>query len=105
MVITSPLYAFNLSFLDDSPSYYFTQSDWVISQKTAMNALNNAGDNVKVNWSNPQTGAHGYFMPFNTTIQQGRKCRKLKIFSEAHKVTGLSTYQFCNINGQWKIPG
>lgn len=104
MLIACPVYAFNLSFLDYSPVYYFTQSDWAISNSTAMKALNNARDNEQVNWQNPQTKAHGYFLPYNTTTQNGRKCRQMKIFSEAHQVKGVSVYRFCKINGDWKIP-
>ncbi len=103
LTITSA-YAFNLSFLAYSSVYYFTKADWAISEQTANKALNSARDNVKVSWNNPQTGAHGYFMPFNTTTQNGKKCRQLKIVSEAHGVPGQSVYQFCRINGEWKIP-
>lgn len=103
LVIFHSAYAFNLSFLDYSPVYYFTKSDWAISESTAEKALNSARDNVKVTWNNPQTNAHGYFIPSNTTMQNGRKCRQLKTFSIAHGVTGQSSYQFCKINGEWKI--
>ena len=103
IVTISPLYAFNLSFLTYSPVYYFTQTDWAISEKTAMRTLNNARDNAKVTWSNPQTNAGGYFIPFNTTRKNNQTCRMMKIFSEAHQVTGQSTYQFCKIKGEWKI--
>ncbi len=101
-ITTSPLYAFNLSFLDNSPVYYFTQSDWAIAESTAQKALSTAPDNTKVSWRNPQTGAQGYYIPSNTTTQNGKTCRKLKIFSEANKMTGVSVYQFCKVNGEWK---
>lgn len=102
-VLVPAVYAFNLSFMDYSPAYYFTKSDWAISQNTAEKALNSARDNAKIAWNNPETNAHGYVIPYNTTMQNGRKCRKLKIFSEAHGYTGESVYQFCKINGDWKI--
>jgi len=103
IVTTSAAYAFNLSFLEYSPVYYFTKSDWAIAESTALKALNSARDNQKVIWRNPQTNAHGYVIPTNTTTQNGRKCRQLKIFSEAHQVTGQSVYRFCRIDGDWKI--
>ncbi|HSW70293.1 MAG TPA: RT0821/Lpp0805 family surface protein [Gammaproteobacteria bacterium] len=104
-IAISPAYAFNLSFLDYSSVYYFTKSDWAIAESTAQKALNNARDNMKVNWRNPETNAHGYFLPLNTTTQNGRTCRRMKIFSVAHEVTGQSVYLFCKINGEWKISG
>lgn len=103
IALIHPVYAFNLSFMDYSPAYYFTKSDWTISQNTAEKALNSARDNAKVSWNNPETNAHGYVIPFNTTVQNGRKCRQLKIFSEAHGYTGESVYPFCKINGEWRI--
>ena len=103
MGISGSTFAFNLSFMQYSSTYYFTKSDWAISEKTAMRALNSARDNTKVSWSNPETKANGYFMPFNTTTQNGLKCRKMEIVSQAHGVPGQSIYRFCKIRGEWKI--
>jgi surface antigen len=102
-VTMSPVYAFNLSFLAYSPVYYFTKSDWAIAESTAMRTLNTARDNVQVNWNNPKTNAQGSFVPFNTRIVNGVKCRDMKIASEAHDVKGRSVYKFCKINGDWKV--
>lgn len=101
ILITHSAYAFNLDFLSYSSVYYFTKEDWMLSEKAAQDALNRARDNTKVNWSNPQTGAHGYFMPVKTVIKNGTKCRQMKMVSEAHKVTGQSVYWFCYMNGDW----
>lgn len=103
LVTITPVYAFNLSFMDYSSVYYFTQSDWAMSKSASMKALNNGRDNVKVSWNNPETKAHGYFLPSNTRTQNGRTCRQMEIFSEAHNVTGKSSYQFCKIQGEWRI--
>jgi surface antigen len=103
IVTVGPVYAFNLSFLEYSPVYYFTKSDWAISESTAMKALNNARDNTTVNWRNPETKAEGHFTPFNTTRQNGVTCRQMQIVSEAHQVKGKSVYRFCKINGEWKV--
>ncbi|HSW93484.1 MAG TPA: RT0821/Lpp0805 family surface protein [Gammaproteobacteria bacterium] len=103
MMTMGSVYAFNLSFLEYSPVYYFTKSDWAISEKTATRALDTARDNTKVTWNNPETKARGYFMPFGTTTQNGTTCRQMKIVSEAHQVTGQSVYRFCRMNGDWKI--
>ena len=103
ITVTSSVHAFNLSFMQYSSVYYFTKSDWALSESTALRALNTARDNQQVSWKNSQTGAHGYFMPFHTTVENGMRCRKMKIVSEAHKVPGESVYHFCKINGDWKI--
>ncbi|OAI48539.1 hypothetical protein AYO45_00970 [Gammaproteobacteria bacterium SCGC AG-212-F23] len=95
--------ALNTSFLDYSAIYYFTTEDTRMMQQTMMQTLNTASDNTKITWRNPNTGANGYFIPSNTTIQNGVKCRNLTIFNEAHHVPGKSNYQFCKINNDWKI--
>jgi surface antigen len=102
-LVVSSVYAFNLSFLSNSPVFYFTDADWKLSTETATRALNTGRDNVKMEWSNPKSGAHGYVMPFNTTIKNGNKCRRMRIFNEAHEVTGQATYLFCKIDNDWKV--
>ncbi len=104
LIATGSVYAFNLSFLQNSPVYYFTKADWALAESTAFKALNNARDNTKVSWRNPDTNAHGYVIPFNTIRKNNTVCRQMKIFSVAHEVSGLSVYQFCKINGDWKVP-
>lgn len=103
LVTITPVYAFNLSFMDYSSVYYFTPGDWSISKTTAMKTLNTGRDNVKVSWRNPETKAHGYFIPSDTKKQNGTICRQMEIFSNAHDVTGKSSYHFCKIKGEWRI--
>ena len=93
-------YAFNLSFLDYSPVYYYTQDDWKMVEAAILKALNN---NVKVNWKNPKTNANGYIVPLKTFTQNGTICRQIKTYSQAHGYTGQSTYVFCKMRGDWKI--
>jgi surface antigen len=97
------LYASNLSFLNYSAISYFTTQDTEIMYKTMINTLNNARDNSKTTWSNPKTGANGSFIPSHTTMNNGRKCRSLSIFTEANKVEGKSKYNFCKIDNAWRI--
>ncbi len=96
-------YAFNASFMKYSPGFYFTDSDWKISQQTMKETLDKTPDNSKVSWKNPATGAGGYFIPSNTSNQNGNRCRTLQIFSEVNQVTGKSSYRFCYINNEWRI--
>ncbi len=100
LVASHSAYAFNLSFLDYSPVYYFTKSDWAIAESTALKALNK---NIKLNWHNPETQASGYFVPLQTFTKNGTTCRRMKTVSQAHQYTGQSVYVFCKINGEWKI--
>lgn len=102
----SPLiFAYNESFLNYSPVFYFTKEDTAIFNATKNKALENAKDGQKISWRNPKTGSNGYFIPSNTTRENGITCRMLKIYNMAHKVTGVSNYKVCKINNVWKMMG
>jgi surface antigen len=81
----------------------FTEADARIFKQAVDTALSKYPDNKKLSWSNPNTKAHGYVIPFNTTKVNGMRCRELKIFNEAKTVDGKSQYKFCLINGEWKV--
>lgn len=102
-IFISQIYASNYSFLNYSPVFYFTDQDWQIMDSTLKNVLNNGRTNAKVEWRNPATGAHGYFIPVSSSGKKGKNCRYINIFNEAKNVTGQATYQFCKINGNWKV--
>jgi surface antigen len=103
VIFNSALYASNLSGLNYSPAFYFTDQDWKIFQATADKALNQSRDNVKFSWRNPKSGAWGYVIPSRTASNNKMTCRNLTLFNSAHEVTGKATYQFCKIGGEWKI--
>lgn len=95
-------FAFNSSFLEYSPVFYFTEHDTKIMNEAMARALNQGG-NQKVSWKNPNTGANGYIIPSNRTTKNNLICRNLQIFNEANNVTGRSSFQFCRMGGQWKL--
>jgi surface antigen len=103
LLVALPAYAFNLSFLEYTPTYYFTKSDWTIMQKTINDALNHGRDNQRFSWKNPDSTAFGYVTPSATTHSDGQFCRRVDIFNSAKTVTGDATYRFCKIDGEWKV--
>ncbi|MES2219207.1 MAG: RT0821/Lpp0805 family surface protein [Pseudomonadota bacterium] len=102
LLMSLPTYAFNLSFLEYTPTYYFTHSDMDMMQATVNRALNSGRDNQRFNWNNPETTAFGHVTVSDTTRQDGTLCRRAKIFNSAKTVTGEASYRFCKINGEWK---
>jgi len=97
------VFAFNQSFLDQSAMSYFTKEDTALFNHAKNIALNDAHDGKKIAWQNPKTGSEGYFIPSNTTLKNGIKCRMLKIYNMAHQVPGEANYKVCRIQGAWKV--
>jgi surface antigen len=97
-----PAYAFNLSFLEYTPTYYFTHSDWDMMQETINAALDHGRDHQRFNWKNPETTAFGHVTVSDTTREEGMLCRRVNIFNSAKTVTGDASYRFCKVNGEWK---
>ena len=73
---------------------HFTKEDAGIYKKAQYNALDNYKDGNKAAWSNPKTGAHGYFIPSKTRKDHGMTCRDLTIFNLLYNVLGLLESNF-----------
>lgn len=96
-------FAFNESFLSGSPVSYFSKEDTALFIRARDTALNRTKDGERVTWENPKTHSAGFLIPNNTTMQNGIKCRTLKIFNIANGVTGESNYKACKMNNEWKV--
>lgn len=105
IVSLSPLAALgsNHSFLSNSAMSYLTKEDWQLSKAAQSNALDHCRDGKKVAWNNPETGSHGFFLPFHTSRMQGATCRNLEIVHSANLINEKSTYKFCKLHNKWKI--
>jgi surface antigen len=103
LLVSLPVYAFNLSFLEYTPTYYFIKSDWTLMQNTINDALNHGRDNQRFSWKNPASTAFGYVTPSATSRSNGQLCRLATIWNSAKTVTGDATYRFCKIDGEWKV--
>lgn len=97
------VFAGNYSFMNDSTFAYFHGKDKSYMTSNAMNALNHVSDGKKSTWKNPDTGAWGYAIPSKTTNQNGRVCRNLLMFNNAHDMTNSAAYRFCLFGRDWKI--
>jgi surface antigen len=102
LAMSLPAYAFNYSFAEYTPTYYFIKSDWTLMEKTINAALAHGSDGQRLSWSNPDSTAFGYVTPSDTTRDNGQLCRQVKIYNSAKTVTGEASYRFCMVNGSWK---
>jgi surface antigen len=97
------LFASNELFMSNMPIANFTDKDTDMFKSTMDQALDHGRDGKKVAWKNPDSGAHGYFIPSQAKHSKGLLCRQLEIYSEAQTVTGKSSFQFCKMQGKWVI--
>src|SRR5262245_1558984 len=102
-MIALPVFAVNYGFMSNSAMSYFTKEDWQIFNKTQAEVLNKTKDGVKVNWSNPRSGSHGYMVASGTSHQNGMTCRYLTVYNTANLINGEGTFKFCKNNGKWMI--
>lgn len=102
-LISLNAFADNYGFLRDAPASFFTDEDYQILKANELKALNYTKDNAKLTWENPKTGASGYFIPYETTNKDGKICRKMKVYSQAAKRTGMSYYSYCKVNRHWVL--
>jgi surface antigen len=103
LAVWMPAFAFNLSFLEYTPTYYFVKSDWTLMLATITKSLDHGKPGIKYRWKNPDSTAFGYVMPLATSKVGGNECRHATIFNSAKTVTGQATYRFCKIDGDWKV--
>ncbi len=99
LVFAYSAHAFYMTFMRNLPLNYFTQQDFEMSNASVFQALEKAKDGQKIRWKNPATGAFGYVLPSGSHAN----CRNLKIFNSAQGVNNMASYQFCKIQGEWKI--
>jgi len=97
------VYAFNFSFMENSPAFYFKGDDLKIMENSAVKALDSGKDGQKINWKNPDTSAFGYFIISGTHTQDGARCRNMKSFLSVEGVTNMTNYKFCKIKNDWRI--
>lgn len=100
---TTNAIASNYSFLNESPVRYLDNQDWDLLSAAQQKALDKTPDNSKVTWKNPRRNHQGYFIPENTTHQDGTTCRTLKIFMDANGLTSLVHFRYCKLQGKWRI--
>jgi len=96
-------FAENYGFLSNSAMSYFTKEDWQIFNKVQNDVLNRGKNGVKVLWSNPKSGSHGYMIPSAAPSRGGMECRQVAFYNTANLVNGEGSYTFCKSNNQWKI--
>lgn len=94
----------NVLFLRDAPIDKMNKEDLDLLVKNYTAALDRNADGQASAWTNPKTGASGTAKPLSTKVEKGTTCRELEFTNRAGGLTGGGTFNFCKIDGAWKIP-
>lgn len=97
--------AANLSFLKNTPYYYFTEQDLQLMFDTANQVLNDPNPTVVREWSNPKNKYSGKVEGLGSVKStDGLQCRKLRIWTQAKGLENLATYPVCKTaQGEWQL--
>ena len=96
----------DLSFLGQAPLRYFNDADLKLMSDAADQALETTKDGEPVDWSNEQTGSSGTITPVRSFSWRGDDCRRLNVVNRSAEAAGgrsEAEYDFCNVEGTWKI--
>jgi surface antigen len=93
-----------MRWLRDEPARHFTDRDWEILQQQTQEVLSSATDGETVEWTNPDSGAHGEMTPQSAAAYQGMPCRSMKMVNHAGNVSAESTFDYCQRpDGTWGL--
>jgi len=97
--------AASLGFLSRSAEGKFNDEDVRILQATALTLLNDGVLGQGMDWSNPNSTAHGTLKivkVFQST--EGFSCKSLRVENRASGLQNRATYPVCEVHpGDWKI--
>ncbi len=99
--------AAGLYFLSRTPMARFSPADNDIFRAAAIDALDNAADNERRTWGNPETGARGVITPLASVDDPvSGFCREVRVSNEAGGTRRSGVYRACRAtNGTWRLLG
>jgi hypothetical protein len=100
LVAIGPVSANNLRSLDDSVLAKFNDEDVRLMQQAIDTALESTDDGKKVEWKNDKTESRGAVSP---SAGNRGGCRLLQLENWHKESVDRSKFQFCKVDGKWKI--
>jgi len=87
------------------PAADFTDADWNLLKPEARRVLDEVDSGVRVNWKNPDTGAHGAIKALMTFEHDAQTCRRVAFLNISPKGRrGQGNYNLCQQpDGEWKF--
>jgi len=95
--------ASNLSFLKYAAITDFSKSDIELLQKEYMKVLNNNKPGDVNNWNNKETNNGGEITVIRQYKNNQNQCKRLKFKNHSKQQSGITYFNFCLIDSEWKI--
>ena len=103
-LIVSGSQASNWQWLRNTGLESLSEADWNILFSTLDSALDTAADGESLNWHNPESGNNGQIQLIDTPPAEERRCRRVRITTEATGTPDAEPLTFCkNPEGHWLI--
>ena len=97
-------FAANLAFLRDAPITRLSEPELATFKAFVMKILDEEPDGKTVEWSAPKTRFTSKITLDKSFTDSGRRCRTVKVDSNAHDVQMRGTYMLCKVsNGDWEF--
>jgi surface antigen len=86
------------------PINQYSPEDIVILRQSMTQALNQAADGEKREWSNPTTGSAGSITPLNTVDENMKMCRQTRFSSFSDEQENHAEFYLCRqADGEWAV--
>jgi len=95
--------ASNLGFLKYAAITDFTKGDIELLQKEYLKVLNNKKPGDIYNWNNKETKNGGEITVIRQYKDNEKSCKRLKFKNHSSRQSGVTYFNFCLIDAQWKI--
>jgi len=95
--------ASNLSFLKYAAITDFTKGDIELLQKEYFKVLNNNKPGDIHNWNNKETNNGGEITVIRQYKNKQNACKRLRFKNHSKQQSGVTYFNFCLIDSQWKI--
>jgi surface antigen len=106
MALAVVAFAFNMSFLEDSPITRLTAEE--LKQYTAftLKALDAVPDGTTIEWTAPKSQFSSKITLERTFTDGNLTCRDARIEADARDRHSRGKYTFCKVKGEWtfKVP-
>lgn len=101
---SDPVYARAWGWATRLPINQYSPEDIEILRQNMTQALDQAADDEKREWSNPATGRAGSITPLNTVKENNKLCRQTRFGSFTDEQENLSEFYLCRqADGEWAV--
>ncbi|MCW8933706.1 MAG: hypothetical protein OQK98_03185 [Gammaproteobacteria bacterium] len=103
LLFSARINAANMGFMKYAVITDFTQADIELLQKEYQKVLSNNKPGDTHNWSNKETNNGGQITVIKQYKNNKHPCKRLKFKNHSRQQSGVTYFNFCLTESQWKI--